>query len=89
MQMSYDLELDLVDLENIGSLLLYSIDQDVYDLIISTDRLEFIGKKSEGIAISDEYFDQSMYIGTACYRLAMYIFCCFHCIGRRAYPSGL
>jgi hypothetical protein len=51
MQMSYDLELDLVALENIGSLLLYSIDQDVYDLIISTDRLEFIGKKSEGIAI--------------------------------------
>lgn len=49
--MSYDLELDLVVLENIGSLLLYSIDQDVYDLIISTDRLEFIGKKSERIAI--------------------------------------
>ena len=49
--MSYDLELDLVALENIGSLLLYSIDQDVYDFIISSDRLEFIGKKSERIAI--------------------------------------
>ena len=48
--MSYDLELDLVVLENIGSLLLYSIDQDVYPLIISTDRLEFIGKKNERIA---------------------------------------
>ena len=49
--MNYDLELDLVVLENIGSLLLYSIDQDVYPLIISNDQLEFIGKKSEGIAI--------------------------------------
>lgn len=49
--MSYDLELDLVALENIGSLLLYSIDQDVYPLIISTDRLEFIGKKSEWVPI--------------------------------------
>ena len=49
--MSYDLELDLVVLENIGSLLLYSIDQDVYPLIISTDQLEFIGKKNERIAI--------------------------------------
>ncbi len=29
-----------------------------------------------------------MYIGTACYRLAMYIFCCFHCIGRQGLPVG-
>ena len=49
--MSYDLELDLVVLENIGSLLLYSIDQDVYYSILSADRLEFIGKKSERIPI--------------------------------------
>ena len=49
--MNYDLELDLVVLENIGSLLLYSIDQDVYPLIISTDQLEFIGKKSEWVPI--------------------------------------